>query len=60
MGMIPIEITGCLNQCNPSSHNMALELAQPLIEMNTRDLPGSKGQPVRKVDNLTIIYKLTV
>jgi hypothetical protein len=28
---------------------------QPLIEMRTRNLPGSKGRPPRKADNLTVI-----
>jgi hypothetical protein len=34
---------------------MALGLIQPLTEMNTRNLPGGKGQPARKADNLTAI-----
>jgi hypothetical protein len=33
---------------------------QPLREMSTRNLPGSKGRPTRKVDNLTAICKLIV
>jgi hypothetical protein len=28
---------------------------QPLTEMSTRNLPGSKGRPARKADNLTAI-----
>jgi hypothetical protein len=32
---------------------MALGLTQPLIEMSTRNLPGGKGRPVLKADNLT-------
>jgi hypothetical protein len=40
---------------NPSSHIMALGLTQPLTEMSTRSLPGGKGWPVRKADNLTTI-----
>jgi hypothetical protein len=28
---------------------------QPLTEMITRNLPGSKGRPVREADNLTAI-----
>jgi hypothetical protein len=31
----------------------ALRATQPLTEMSTRDPPGGKGRPVRKVDNLT-------
>jgi hypothetical protein len=34
---------------------MALGSTQPLTEMNTRNLPGSKGWPARKADNLTAI-----
>jgi hypothetical protein len=32
---------------------MTLESTQPLIEMSTRNLPGGKGRPERKLDNLT-------
>jgi hypothetical protein len=28
---------------------------QPLTEMSTRNLPGGKGRPARKTDNLTAI-----
>jgi hypothetical protein len=34
---------------------MSLESIQPLIEMSTRNLPGYKGRPARKADNLTAI-----
>jgi hypothetical protein len=34
---------------------MALGSAQPLTEMSTRNIPGGKGRPVRKTDNLTAI-----
>jgi hypothetical protein len=42
---------------------MALEATQPLTEMSTRNLPGGKGRPARKADNLTaicetIVYKM--
>jgi hypothetical protein len=33
---------------------MALESTQPLTEMSTRNLPGGKGRPARKADNLTV------
>jgi hypothetical protein len=33
----------------------ALGFTQPLPEMSTRILPGSKTQPVRKADNLIAI-----
>jgi hypothetical protein len=32
---------------------MVLWSTQFLIEMSTRNLPGGKGQPARKADNLT-------
>jgi hypothetical protein len=32
---------------------MALGSTQPLTEMSTRNLPGGKGRPARKADNLT-------
>jgi hypothetical protein len=34
---------------------MVLGSTQPLSEMSTRNLPGGKGQLVRKADNLTAI-----
>jgi hypothetical protein len=34
---------------------MALGSTQSLTEMSTRNLPGCKGQPVRKADSLTAI-----
>jgi hypothetical protein len=43
------------NLPHPSSHTMALGSTQPLTEMNTMNLPGGKGQPVHKADNLTAI-----
>jgi hypothetical protein len=36
---------------------MALGCAQPLTETSTRNLPGGKGRPARKADNLTAIYE---
>jgi hypothetical protein len=35
---------------------MALGLIQPLAEMSTRNLPGGKGRPAHKADNLTAIW----
>jgi hypothetical protein len=32
---------------------MALGSIQPLTEMSTRNLPGGKGPPARKADNLS-------
>jgi hypothetical protein len=34
---------------------MALESTQPLIDRSTGNLPGGKGRPARKADNLTAI-----
>jgi hypothetical protein len=39
---------------------MALGSTQPVTEMSTRNLPGGKGRPARKADNLTAIYERTV
>jgi hypothetical protein len=48
------------NLPNPSSSTMALGPTQPLTDMSTRNLPGGKGQPAHKADNLTTIYEPTV
>jgi hypothetical protein len=45
---------------NPSSRTMALSSSQPLTEISTRNLPGGKGRPARKADNLTAICEPTV
>jgi hypothetical protein len=34
---------------------MAPESTQPLTEISTRNLPGIKGRPARKADNLAAI-----
>jgi hypothetical protein len=39
---------------------MTLGSTQPLVEMCTRNLPGGKGRPVRKADNLTAICEPTL
>jgi hypothetical protein len=39
---------------------MTLGSTQPLTEMSTRDLPGSKVWPARKADSLTAIYEPVV
>jgi hypothetical protein len=36
---------------------MALVPNQPPAEMRTRDLPGVRGRPVLKADNLTAVYE---
>jgi hypothetical protein len=43
------------NLSNPSIRTMTLGSTQTLTEMSTRNLPGSKGRPARKADNLTAI-----
>jgi hypothetical protein len=45
------------NLSNPSSHIMTLESTPPLPEMSTRNLPGGKGRPARKDDNLSAIFE---
>jgi hypothetical protein len=42
-GSIPLEVNEFLNWPNPSSSTMALESAQPLTEMSTRNLPGAEA-----------------
>jgi hypothetical protein len=39
---------------------MALWSTQPLQEISTRNLPGAKGLPARKADNIIAIYEPTV
>jgi hypothetical protein len=39
---------------------MVLESTQPVAEMSTRNLPGSKGQLVQEADNLNAICEPTV
>jgi hypothetical protein len=39
---------------------MALVLTQPLTEMSTRSLPGGKGRPMHKADNLTAMCEPNV
>jgi hypothetical protein len=34
---------------------MVLESIQLLTEMSTRNIPGAKGRPARKTDNLAVI-----
>jgi hypothetical protein len=48
------------NLPNPSSSTMALRSTQPLTKMSTRNLPGGKKRPARRVDNLAAICELIV
>jgi hypothetical protein len=53
VGSNPDEVDFFFNLPNPSSRNMALGSTQPLTELSTRNIPGGKGRPARKADNLT-------
>jgi hypothetical protein len=59
-GLIPDEVIGFFNWPNPSSRTMALVSTQPLTEMGTRNLPGSKERPASEADNLTAICEQIV
>jgi hypothetical protein len=54
-GSIPDEVIGFFNWSNLSSRTMALGSTQPLTEMSIRNLPGGKGRPAHRADNLTAI-----
>jgi hypothetical protein len=56
-GSNPDEVIIFFNWHNPSSRTMALGSTQPLTEMSTRNLPGGKGAPALKADNLTAMCK---
>jgi hypothetical protein len=58
--LFPMSSLDFFNLPNPSSRTMALGLTKPLTEMSTRNLPGGKGRPARKVDSLTAICEPTV
>jgi hypothetical protein len=52
---IPDEVMEFFSLPNLSSRTVAMWSTQPPVEMNTRNLPGGKGWPVRKADNLITI-----
>jgi hypothetical protein len=52
-GSIPDEVVRFFS----SSRTVTLASTQPLTEMSTRNLPGGKGRPALKADNLTAICK---
>jgi hypothetical protein len=54
VGSSPDEVD-FFNLPNPSNRTMALGSTQPLTEMSTRNLPGGKGRPACRADNLTAI-----
>jgi hypothetical protein len=51
----PVKSFNIFNWLNRSSRTMALWSTQPVTELSTRNLPGGKGRPARKADNLTAI-----
>jgi hypothetical protein len=55
MSSIPDEVIDFFNWPNPSSRTVALGSTQPLTEISTRNLPGGKGRPARKTDNINDI-----
>jgi hypothetical protein len=55
-----IDEVDSFNLPNPSSRTMALRSTQPLTEISTRNLLGSKERSARKVDNRTAIYESNV
>jgi hypothetical protein len=59
-GSTPDEFIGFFNWPNPSSRAVALGSTQPVTELSTRNLPGGKGRPASKGDNLTAICELIV
>jgi hypothetical protein len=54
-GSIPDEVIEFLNWPNISSRTIALGSTQPLTETSTRNVPGGKGWPASKADNLKAI-----
>jgi hypothetical protein len=48
------------NLPNPSSRTMALGSTQPLIKMDTRNLPAGKNRPARRANNLATICEPNV
>jgi hypothetical protein len=59
-GSIPDKVNGIFNWPDPTSRKMALGSTRPIIKTSTRNLPGGKGRPARKADNLTAICEPTV
>jgi hypothetical protein len=54
---IPDEVIRFSNWTKPSRRTVALGSTQSLKEMRTKNIPGVKGRPARKADNLTAIYE---
>jgi hypothetical protein len=47
----PVRLLNFFNRPNPSSRTIVLESTQLLLEMSSRNLPGGKEWPARKVDD---------
>jgi hypothetical protein len=60
MGSVPDEVIGFFSWPNLFNRTVAVELIQSLREINTKNVPGGKGRPALKADNLTAICELTV
>jgi hypothetical protein len=58
-GSISDEVSGYFNWPNPFSRTTALRSTQPVTEMSTRNLPGSKWRPARKADLTAIVSRLS-
>jgi hypothetical protein len=58
-GSIPHDVIGFFSLPNTYSCTMALGSTQPLTK-KSRNLPGDKGRPTRKADNLTAMCEPTV
>jgi hypothetical protein len=52
---VPMRSLEFSNLPSASSRIMALGSTQLLTEMSTRNHPGGKGRPARKIDNVTAI-----
>jgi hypothetical protein len=60
VGSIPDEVIQYFYSPNPFSSTVAQVLTQPLTDMSTRNLPGTKRGAARTADNLTAICEPTV
>jgi hypothetical protein len=56
----PLSSLNIFNWPNPFNRTMVLGTTQPLTEISTRNLPGDKGRPAPKAENLTSIFELNV
>jgi hypothetical protein len=55
VGLSLDKVIGFFNLRKPSSRTVALRSTHSLTEMSTRNLPGGKGRPASKADNLSAI-----